>query len=38
MPFHRDTELIDIAVKRPPTFFHFTPGFHLGRASGNHST
>src|SRR5262245_59030803 len=33
VPFHCDTELIDIAVERPPTFFHFTPGIHLGRAS-----
>src|SRR5437868_7271901 len=30
MPFHCDTELIDIAVERPPTFFHFTPGLYLG--------
>src|SRR5256714_15273621 len=37
MPFHRDPELIDIAVERAPSIFHLTPGIHLGRASGNHS-
>jgi hypothetical protein len=37
MPFDRNPELINVAVKRPPSIFYFTPGIHLGRASGNHS-
>jgi hypothetical protein len=38
MPLDSDPELIDIAIQRPPPVFDLTPGIHLGRASGNHSS
>jgi hypothetical protein len=36
VPLHRDTHLIDIAVKRAPSVFHFTPSVLFGRATGIH--
>jgi hypothetical protein len=36
VPLDRDADLIDIAVKRPPSAFHLTPGVLFGRATGIH--
>jgi hypothetical protein len=36
VPLDRDAHLIDIAVKRAPSVFHFTPGVLFGRATGIH--
>src|SRR5438105_3907584 len=36
VPLDRDTDLIDIAVKRPPPIFYLTPSVLLGRATRIH--
>src|SRR2546423_15462048 len=36
VPLDGDTDLINIAIERPPTTFDFAPGVLLGRATGIH--